>query len=207
VVGDVKYDGLADAVQPALYQPLSQQWSRGVALLVKTDLVNPLSLSSAVQGRIRTLDPDLPVTQVSTMEQHLNRAMDQPRFRTILIGLFAVVALILSCIGIYGVISYSVTRRTHEIGIRMALGARKADVLGMVLRQAMYLAVIGVALGLGGAFGLTRLMAGLLFGVKPTDATTFCVTALLLAATALLAAYLPARRAARVDPMIALRHE
>ena len=207
VVGDVKYNGMADEVQPAIYQPAAQEPTWGGALVIKSDLADPLRLTAAVRNEIRKLDPDLPVTQVTTMEQRLSTAVAQPRFRTTLIALFAVVALILACVGIYGVISYSVTQRTHEIGIRMALGAQTSDVLRMVIRQAIVLAVIGVALGLAASYALTSLMVNLLFGVKPTDPATFAATALLLAATALVASYLPARRATKVDPLVALRYE
>jgi putative ABC transport system permease protein len=141
------------------------------------------------------------------MEDRLSDAVAQPRFRTTLIALFAVVALILACVGIYGVISYSVTLRTHEIGIRMALGAQTGDVLTMVIRQAIVLAVIGIALGLSASYALTSLMSKLLFGVQPTDPTTFVLTAAILSITALLASYLPARRATKIDPLEALRYE
>ena len=207
VAGDVKYNGVADDVQPALYLTARQASIRGVSLVIKTDVVDPLSLTTGVRNEIRKLDPELPITQVSTMEQRLSRAIAQPRFRTTLIGIFAVVALVLACIGIYGVISYSVTQRTHEIGIRMALGAGRHNVLKLVIGQGAWLAIIGVAFGLGGAFALTRLMASLLFGVTPTDAATFISVPLGLIFVALLACYLPARRATKVDPMVALRYE
>ena len=207
VVGDVKYNGLADEVQPAIYLAAEQAPMRGVSLVIKTDVADPLSLTAAVRNEIRKLDPDLPVTQVATMQQRLSNAVSQPRFRTTLIALFAVVALVLACVGIYGVISYSVTQRTHEIGIRMALGARTGDVLQMVIRQAIVLAIIGVALGLTASYALTSLMSNLLFGVKPTDPATFVATATLLATTALVASYFPARRATKVDPLVALRYE
>jgi putative ABC transport system permease protein len=141
------------------------------------------------------------------MEQRFSKAIAQPRFRTILIALFAGVALVLACVGIYGVISYSVSQRTHEIGIRMALGAGRRNVLKLVIGQGAWLAIIGVAIGLGGAFALTRLMAGLLFGVTPTDAATFVSVPLVLILVALLACYIPARRATKVDPLVALRYE
>ena len=207
MVGDVKYNGVADDVQPALYLTAWQASIRGVSLVIKTDVVDPLSLTTGVRNEIRKLDPELPVTHVSTMEQRLSRAIAQPRFRTTLIGIFAVVALVLACIGIYGVISYSVTQRTHEIGIRMALGAGRHNVLKLVIGQGAWLAIIGVAFGLGGAFALTRLMASLLFGVTPTDAATFISVPLGLIFVALLACYIPARRATRVDPLVALRYE
>jgi len=198
---------VADDVQPALYLPAQQTAMWGISLVIKTDVADPLSVTAAVRNEIRKLDPDLPVTQVATMEQRLSKAISQPRFRTNLIALFAVVALILACVGIYGVISYSVSQRTHEIGIRMALGARTGDVLRMVVRQAIGLAVIGVALGLAASYALTSLMSTLLFGVKPTDPPTFIATAVLLGITALVASYLPARRATKVDPLVALRYE
>ncbi len=207
VVGDVKYNGVADDVQPALYLPAQQTAMWGISLVIKTDVADPLSVTAAVRNEIRKLDPDLPVTQVATMEQRLSKAISQPRFRTNLIALFAVVALILACVGIYGVISYSVSQRTHEIGIRMALGARTGDVLRMVVRQAIGLAVIGVALGLAASYALTSLMSTLLFGVKPTDPPTFIATAVLLGITALVASYLPARRATKINPLVALRYE
>lgn len=137
--------------------------SWGMSLVIKTDIADPLSLTSAVRGEIRKLDPDLPVPEVSTLEQRLTKATAQPRFRTMLISLFAFVALVLACVGIYGVISNSVAQRTHEIGIRMALGAQRQDVLKLVIRQGALLAIAGAALGTGGAFALTRLMGDLLF--------------------------------------------
>jgi putative ABC transport system permease protein len=206
VVGDVKYNGLADDVQPAIYYPIAQNPTWG-SIVIKTDLADPLSLTAAVRNEVRKIDPDLPLTNVMTMEDRLSDAVAQPRFRTTLIALFAVVALTLACVGIYGVISYSVTLRTHEIGIRMALGAQTGDVLTMVIRQAIVLAVIGIALGLSASYALTSLMSKLLFGVQPTDPTTFVLTAAILSITALLASYLPARRATKIDPLEALRYE
>ena len=206
VAGDVKYNGLADAVQPAIYYTTAQNPTWG-SLVIKTDLADPLSLTAAVRNEVRKIDPDLPLTNVATMEDRLSKAVAQPRFRTTLIALFAVVALILACVGIYGVISYSVTLRTHEIGIRMALGAQTGDVLTMVIRQAIVLAIIGVALGLSASYALTSLMSKLLFGVQPTDTATFVLTAAILSITALLASYLPARRATKIDPLEALRYE
>jgi putative ABC transport system permease protein len=207
VVGDVKYNGMADKVEPAIYQSTLQQPTWGVALVLKTKAVDPLTLTAAARSEIGKLDPALPVTKVSTMEQRVATALAPSRFRTTLIALFAAVALILACVGIYGVISYSVSQRTHEIGIRIALGARRRNVLKLVLGQGAWLAAIGVLLGLAGAFALTRLMAGLLFGVTPTDAVTFTWVPLVLISVALLASYIPARRATKVDPLEALRYE
>ena len=204
----MKYNGVAEDVQPAIYLAVKQSptWGGG-ALVLKTDLSDPLTLSAVVRDEIRKIDPQIPLTNVTTMEQRLARAVSQPRFRTSLITSFAALALILACVGIYGVISYSVTQRTHEIGIRMALGARQSDVLRLVIRQALILAVAGVSLGLIGSLAVTRLMSSLLFGVTARDPLTFLSSAALLTATALIASYLPARQAAKVDPLVALRGE
>jgi len=205
VAGDVKYNGLAGETQPAMYQPLIQATTGNVFLSVKTEAADPLSLAAAVRSEIRSLDPELPVAQVRTLEQRFATAVAQPRFGATLVALFAALALILASIGIYGVISYSVTQRTHEIGIRIALGARSRDVLGLVARQGVTLTVIGLGVGLSASFALTRLMKNLLFGVSETDPLTFIAVSLLLSLVALLACLVPARRATKVDPMIALR--
>src|SRR5262249_53286753 len=155
---------------------------------------------------IWNLDKDLPVSRVRSMDQLLSRSIDQPRFRTTLLGLFGLVALILSSVGIYGVISYSVNQRVQEIGIRMALGAQTKDVIRLILRQGIVLAVIGVAAGLTASLFLTSLMSSFLYDVSPTDPLTFAEVSLLLIVVALLACYIPAKRASRVDPMISLRN-
>jgi putative ABC transport system permease protein len=147
------------------------------------------------------------VFDIKTMDQLLSASLARPRFTTLLLGAFALVALILAMLGIYGVIAHSVLRRTREIGIRMALGAVRRDILGLVLRQGMVLVLSGVAIGLAGAFALTRFMSALLYEVKPADPEIYGVISLLVAVVALLACYLPARRAAKVDPMVALRYE
>jgi len=207
VVGDVKYNGVTEDVQPLIYQSLDQQPTGGGFLLVKSDVEDPLSLVGSIRNEVKKIDSDLPLTNVATMDQRLSNAVSQPRFRTTLIGSFAIVALILACVGIYGVISYSVAQRTHEIGIRMALGARGVDVLRMIVRQAVLMAGVGVVLGLSISFALGSLMVKLLFGVAPRDPLTFIATAVLLAGTAILASYIPARRASKVDPLIALRSD
>jgi putative ABC transport system permease protein len=207
IIGDVKYNGLAERVQPAIYLAAAQAPTPSLSLIVKTEAADPLTLTEAVRGEVSRLDPELPIAQIRTMEERLAGALAQPRFRTLLIALFAAVALILACIGIYGVMSYSVSQRTHEIGIRMALGAKGGDVLRMVIRQGLTVAATGIVIGLGGSLALTRLMNSLLFGIGATDPLTFAATALVLAVTALAACYLPARRATKVDPMIALRYE
>jgi putative ABC transport system permease protein len=177
-----------------------------VNLLVRTT-VEPLGLAQSVRGQIAALDKDQPVFNVRTMEQALARSVAARRFSMILLSVFAALALILAAVGIYGVISYSVAQRTREVGIRMALGAQTTDVLKLVVRDGLKLVVIGVAVGLLGAFMLTRLMSTLLFGVTPTDVVTYATVALGLIGVALAACYIPARRATKVDPLVALRFE
>jgi len=206
VVGDVKYTGLADGMQPALYQPLSQAGSQDIFLSVKAG-PDPLSLTNAVRNEVGALDPELPVSEVGTLEHRFVTAVAQPRFRSTLIALFAVLALVLAVIGIYGVISYAVTQRTHEMGIRLALGAETGGVLKLILKQGLFLALIGVLIGLGLSLALTGLLRQLLFEVSAADWETFGGSAGLLIAVSLLACYLPARRAAKVDPMVALRYQ
>jgi len=207
VVGDVKYNGLSQDVQPALYLSSAQVPTWRAALIVKTDLSNPLALTTAIRKELQQLDSQLPIADIATMDQKMVAAMSQPRFRTSLVALFALTALLLACIGIYGVISYSVAQRTHEIGIRMALGARKQNVLYLVIKQGLILASVGVALGIAASYFLTRLMSSLLFGIAPTDLATFVFSAALLVVTALVGTYLPARHATKVDPLVALRYE
>jgi putative ABC transport system permease protein len=207
VVGDVKYNGLAGETQPAIYQPLIQATSRNVFLSVKTETSDPLSFVAAVRNEIRTLDGDLPVARIRTLEQSFAMSVAQPRFGATLVAAFAALAMILASVGVYGVISYSVTQRTHEIGVRVALGARSRDVLSLVLSQGMTLIVTGLGAGLVASFALTRLMKTLLFGVSATDPLTFIVISLSLTVIASLACLVPARRAAKVDPIVALRME
>ncbi|HEV8702062.1 MAG TPA: ABC transporter permease [Candidatus Polarisedimenticolia bacterium] len=208
VAGDVKYNGLAADRAPTIYVPYEQQpfWDGEMHLAVRSS-AEPASLIETVRREVRALDPGLPLASVKTGEQLLAQAVGRPRFQTLLIGIFALAALLLAAVGIYGVISYSATQRTQEIGLRMALGARSRDVILMVVGQGMRLALAGTGLGVMGALGLTWLMRGLLFGVSATDPLTFALIAAILAGVALLASYLPARRASGVDPMIALRSE
>jgi putative ABC transport system permease protein len=169
--------------------------------------VDPLSLVGAVRGAVLSIDPNQPISNVSTLEKVVDESVAQRRLNMLLMGLFGALAMLLSAVGIYGLLSHAVTQRTHEMGIRMALGAQVSDVLKLVLKQGMMLAVIGEAIGLVGALALTRLIRGLLFGVTPNDVTTFVVVAGVLGIVALMACYLPARRATKVDPLIALRYE
>src|SRR5438094_129076 len=206
VVGDMSYSGLDAPSEPAVYLPFRQATSNNQYVLLRT-AGDPQSLAPAVQRAVAELDKDLPVASLRTMDQLMGESKAPPRFRTILVSLFAIVGLTLASIGIYGVMAYAVAERTHEIGVRLALGADRADVLGMVLGEAMRLAAAGVAIGLAGAAATTQLMRSLLFGVTPSDVPTFAGIAALLAATAFVASYIPARRATRVDPMVALRYE
>lgn len=206
VVGDIRYSGLDDPGEAAIYTPFAQTpflWSN---LLIRTS-VPPQSLIQSVRGAIKSVDTSLEPANFITMEELVSDSVAQPRFYTVLLGAFALLALALAAIGIYGVMAYSVIQRTHEIGVRLALGAGSGDVLRLVLRQGMILAVIGTVIGLACAWAMTRLMSGLLYEVSSTDPATFTFVSLGLIAVAMLACWLPARRAAKVDPMVALRYE
>jgi putative ABC transport system permease protein len=208
VVGHVKHGGLDEGPGDAqYYYPTFQGDMENGAAVVIRSRSDPLTLVSAVQGAIQKIDKDQPIFRVRTLTQNLRDITAQRRFLVLLLSIFAGTALALAAIGLSGVIAYSVSQRTHEIGIRIALGAQTSDVLKLIIGQGLKLILIGVALGLAGALALTRLLADLLFDVKPTDPTTFTVILLLLVAVALMASYLPARRATKVDPMTALRYE
>ncbi len=206
VVGDVRNQGMEKEARAEMFFPHAQAPFNFSTIVARTN-DDPLKLVPAARNVARSLDKDQPLYDIATVEQVVSNAVVSQRFNVILLGIFASVALILAGVGLYGVMSYSVSQRTNEIGVRMALGARAGDVLGLVLRQGMSLALAGVALGLGASFALTRLMAKLLFGVSATDPMTFVMIALLLSGVALVACYLPARRATKVDPMVALRFE
>jgi predicted permease len=205
VVGNVKQYALDTDSRVAFYVPQSQEPESTMYLVARTS--DPTGTAAAVMKEVHALDPNVPVYEVKTMEQLLSDSLARRRFAMVALGLFALVAMILAAVGIYGVISYSVTQRTREIGIRMALGASRGDVLRMIVRQGMLLAAVGLGLGLAGALGVTRLMESLLFGVGATDPLTFIGIAVLLGGVALVACYIPARRATKVDPMAALRYE
>jgi predicted permease len=206
VVGDVKDFPHSPAAVPAFYWPMSQVRTGQIILAVRAN-AEPLSLVEAVRREVRAIDKDLPLAEVKTLETIAVTAVGGQRFTLWLVGLFALAALVLAAIGIYSVLSYLVAQRTHEIGVRMALGAQPRDVLKLIIGQGMKLALLGVALGVAASFILTRLMKGLLFGVGATDPLTFLLVAALLALVALVACYLPARRSVKVDPLVALRYE
>jgi putative ABC transport system permease protein len=168
---------------------------------------DPQSLAAAVRAAVREVDPSLPVYSLRPMSEVVGRSMVQPRFLSLLLGIFSGIALFLAAIGIYGVMAYSVAQRTQEIGVRMALGAQRLHVLRLVFGQGFVLLAIGTVIGLGGAFALTRWLQSLLFEITPTDPLTYSAVVVLLAAVALLACYIPARRATKVDPLVALRYE
>ncbi|HEX3187372.1 MAG TPA: ABC transporter permease [Pyrinomonadaceae bacterium] len=206
VVGDVRNRGLNTEPRVAYYVPQTQVPLSSTVMVVKTT-TDPRSLIPAATNDVAAIDPDVPLFAVKTMEEYLSASVAAPRFNTTLLSIFAAVALVLTVVGLYGVMSYSVAQRRNEIGIRLALGAQGRDVLMMIVRQGSKLILIGLAIGLVGAYALTRLMASLLFGVRAKDPITFAVVATLLAIVALLACYVPAWRATKVDPMEALRCE
>jgi putative ABC transport system permease protein len=210
VVGDVRQSGVTQAARAEVFVPTPQATWTGLtqtmSLAVRAD-AEPEALVSAVRNTVREIDPAQPVFNVKTMEAVVADSVSDRRLNMLLLGIFAAVALTLAVIGIYSVMSYTVSQHTREIGIRMALGAQPMDVLKLVVGQGMSLTLVGVGLGVTGAFGLTRLMASLLYGVTATDPLTFAVVSALMVIVALLACYLPARRATKVDPMVALRVE
>jgi putative ABC transport system permease protein len=208
VVGNVKIAGLDEALKPVLYYPFRQSPSTGTNLVVRTN-TDPTALAAAIRNETNSLEPDVAIFNVRAMEQIISQspAAFMRRFPALLISIFAGIALLLASVGIYGVVSYSVSQQTHDIGVRMALGAKSSDILKMVLKQGLSLALAGMALGLVAAFGLTRLLRSLLFEVQATDPTTFALVLGTLFVVALLACYIPARRATRVDPLVALRYE
>jgi putative ABC transport system permease protein len=207
VVGNSRHDSLAAPPGPEMYVPFLQDPTRTLDVVMRVASTNLVGLNAEVKRAVHEVDKGLFVPKLEPMTNFLTTQLAQPRFNMMLLAVFAGVAMILAAIGIYGVIAYSVTQRTREIGIRMALGAQKTQMLGMVLRQSLTLVVIGIAIGFIVALGATRLMATLLYGVGANDLSTYVVVIFLLGAAALLASYVPARRAMKVDPMVALRYE
>jgi len=209
VVGDVKHSGLNQPTDPAVYTPFSQSdeaWTRFMTLAIRAQDASP-GLVEQVKKQIWSLDGQIPVGDVHAMDELIAVSLAQQRFNMLLLGIFAALALILAAVGIYGAMAYAANQRTHEIGIRTALGAQRSDVLRLVMRDGAKIALFGIASGIVGALALTHLMASLLFEVKPTDPATFAAVAILLAFVVLAACYIPARRAMRVDPMVALRYQ
>jgi len=206
IVGDTKDDGVAERVRPAIYVPLAQ-FPQGFMVLAVRAHAEPVSLAATIRREVMAVNQDQPLYGVRTMESMISNSISQRLFQTLLLGIFAVAALVLAAVGIYGVVSYSVSQRTHEIGIRMALGARQSEVLALVLRQGLGLALAGVATGLLSSLAVSRMLSGLLYGVSATDPATFALAPCVMLVVALVACYLPGRRATKVDPMVALRYE
>jgi putative ABC transport system permease protein len=207
IVGNVHNYGSETPGRIKIYTPFGRTPLPRSTLAVRSAGIDPWILAAAIKSEVQTINSNVPVSQIETLESLLARRIAPRRFNTWMLGLFAAIALLLAAVGIYGVMSYAVTQRTHEIGIRMALGADTRQVLKLVVHQGMMLVLMGLAVGLAGAFALTRLMSSLLFGVSATDPVTFIAIMTLLAGVAFLACYIPARRAAKVDPMVALRYE
>jgi putative ABC transport system permease protein len=210
VVGDAALESLADPRFPQVFSPHAQGVEGGVAgsmeLAVRTSS-DPLSLAASLREQVHQLDKDQSVADMRTLDQVVSASLAQPRLNTLLLTGFAALALLLAAIGVYGVISYAVEQRTREIGIRMALGATRGKVFRLVVGEGMLLALVGLGVGLVAAFGLARLMTSLLYGVTPSDPVTFLAVSILLSGVAFVASYIPARRATKVDPMVALRYE
>jgi putative ABC transport system permease protein len=207
VAADTKQNDLGAEPIPEMYQPLAQAPARRFWIVFRTATASLGGMDAVVRRAVQEADPDVFVANLQPMNSLLAKQLAQPRFNMLLLSVFATVAMVLAAIGIYGVIAYSVTQRTREIGIRMALGAQRGDMLGMVLRQSLAVVLLGIGIGIVASLGATRLLASLLYGVGANDFSTYALVVLMLAAAALLASYIPARRAMKVDPMIALRYE
>ena len=206
VVADTRNYTLERQPWPEIFMPFQQQPSPFMTFVVRTK-GKPLEIAASLKQAVQDVDHNQPVSNIQTMDDVIGKFVAPRRFKLVLVGIFAILALVLSAVGLYGIVSYSVAERTHEIGVRMALGAQKGDVLQMVLREGLRPALLGVAIGVVGALALTRFLSSLLYGVTPTDPLTFVAVSLILIAVAMLACYIPARRAAKVDPMVALRYE
>lgn len=206
IVSNVMNDDLDDPAEPGVYLPYAQSPSRSMRLVIR-GLSDPVRLVPQVRGEIAAIDPDQPIAEIKTLHEAINERSSPKKVMTWMLGIFALIALVLATVGIFAVMSYVVSQRTHEIGVRMALGARSHDILRLIVGQGVTLTLIGLAIGLVGSYAMTRALAQMLYGVTPTDPLTFAGISLLLAVTAALACYVPARRAMKVDPMVALRYE
>jgi putative ABC transport system permease protein len=206
VVGDIRTSNLARAPQPSFYVPISQMMWGPPTIIVRT-AGDPEALAPALKKVIASMDPEAPLHDIRTMDDCLALDLGRARFQTVLLGIFAAIALLLTAIGLYGVIAYSVAQRTHEIGVRMALGASRTNVLSMVLNRGVQLTLAGIVIGVAGAVALARVIQSLLYETAPRDPATYLIVCITLGLVALLASYLPALRASRVDPMVALRYE
>jgi predicted lysophospholipase L1 biosynthesis ABC-type transport system permease subunit len=207
VVGNVKHLALKNEDSPEMYVPHAQIPFSIMSLVVRTSVSDPAALTSAVRKELAALDAAVPLRSIRVFDEYVSRSLARPRFNALLLSIFAGVALVLTAIGIYGVMAYSVAQRTNEIGIRIALGAAQSSIFKLIVGQAMTLVAISVVIGVAGAFAATRLLNSLLFGVGAWDPLTFASIVLLISVVAFLAAWLPARRAMRVNPIIALRAE
>jgi putative ABC transport system permease protein len=206
VAGDFKSNGLDSATAPRIFVPNNQQPSYGAVVYLRSS-ADPGTLGDMVRSEVQSVDPSVPVFSVRTMDALMTDSLAQRRFALELLGIFAGLALLLASIGIYGVMAYTFSRRTNEIGIRMAMGAQRRDILKIAVGEGLLMVVFGLAAGLLGSFVLTRFLQSMLFNVKPADPVTFLAISLLLVLVTVLACFVPARRASRVDPLIALRHE
>lgn len=205
IVGDIREDGPAHRPEPEIYMPYEQHMQSSLSVVVRTT-TRPDALARTLRRKVYERSPDVP-TQFSTLGDAVSENVATPRFRALLLGIFAAMAICLAMAGVYGVLAYRVSRRTNEIGLRMALGASPASILRLILREGLVFAGVGVGLGLAGALVATRLVTSMLFEVKPDDPVIYIGAAVLLGVVALLASWIPAHQAARVDPMVALRHE
>ena len=206
MAADGKYNSLGEEAKAAFYRPLLRDYSTNATLVART-VGDSKAVLASLRGELQRLDPTLPLYNVQTLSDHMSVPLFPFRMAATVLGSFGVLAIVLAAIGIYGVMSYVVAGRTREIGVRIALGAARRDVLLLIIRQGMTLAVIGLGIGLLIAFGVAQLLAKLLFGVSPVDPLTFAGVSVLLALVAALACYVPARRATKVDPLVALRYE
>ena len=204
VVADIRHRGPSAPPRPEFYQPTTQRSFSFMAFVVRTRH-DPAAAVPFIRSELRQLDPTQPISDVATMEQHIDRVLSRPRFMSTLVAVFGLLALVLSIVGVYGVIAYSVTQRTREIAIRIALGARAGTVLAMILSKTAWLTGVGIAVGVSGSLALSRVLSGLLFDVRPTDVSTFILAAGLLAAAAIAAGAIPAIRATRIDGVEALK--